>query len=136
MAEHVSRPRGEFREDLQPLMSFAAGCRQNPSSDLRHRHQPSGKIAGNGNNAPLAGFRPWSRNFDELLLAGQMHVLPNPAPRGRCSGAQRAILGQFLRRRSQFVGASAFRSAAPASNLAVLNGIEPVFLGNGRVHLF
>lgn len=57
VAEHVSRPRGEFREDLQPLMSFAVGCRHNRSSDLRQRHQPSGKIVGNGNNAPLAGFR-------------------------------------------------------------------------------
>ena len=76
VAEHVSRPRGEFRENLQPLMSFAVGCRHDRSSDLRHRHQPSGKIIGNGNNAPLAGFRLPGCDLNEALAADQMNVLP------------------------------------------------------------
>jgi hypothetical protein len=31
-------------------------------------------MIGNGNDAPLTGLRLSSRNFDELLLASQMHV--------------------------------------------------------------
>jgi len=46
------------------------------SGDSRHWSQPRGKVIGNGNDAPLSGFRLSSRNFYELLLARQMHVLP------------------------------------------------------------
>jgi len=57
-------------------MSFAVGCRHNRSSDLSQRHQPSGKIVGNGNNAPLAGFRLPGCDLNEALAADQMNVLP------------------------------------------------------------
>ena len=76
MPKDVSPPGNELREGLQPLMPSAVTVRNDRSGDSRQRLQPRGQIVGDGSNAPLTGLRISSRNFDELLLASQTHVLP------------------------------------------------------------
>ena len=80
VAEHVSRPGSELRESLQPFMPFAVTVWSDRSGNSRHWLQPRGEIIGNGNDASLPRFRLSSRNFDELLLARQMNVLPIERP--------------------------------------------------------
>jgi hypothetical protein len=76
VAEHVSRPGGKPCEPLQPLVPFAVTVCNDGSSNSRHWFQPGGEIVGDGNDSPLSSFRLSCCNFDELLLARQMHILP------------------------------------------------------------
>ncbi len=76
VAEHVSRPRSEIRDVLQPLVPLAVTTWDDRSGGSRHSLQSRGEIIGNGNDAPLPGFCLSSRNFYELLLARLMNVLP------------------------------------------------------------
>ena len=97
MAEHISWPGGEFREGLQPFMPLAVTVWNYRPGESGHWLQPRGEIIGDGHDAPLAGFRLSSRNFDECLLDRQMHILPierrelasaEPGEEADCSGGE------------------------------------------------